>query len=275
MASFLQQFGNESHVVSATTTVTIPAGGITSGHALVLSIASLTGTGTGISSFTASDSRSNSYSTGVLRQHSGTTNPANTVAVLYSNITTTLQAGDTITITPNANTSRLAVSVYEFDVTLTVDQSATNDEADNSTTFMTSTASATTTTANELVIGAFGLINAGRTFTLGSGFSEGTKVSTANGSGDRAVVAEYKFVTSTGAQTATGTLNTSGFWEAAVLTFSYSSGGGGGGPRSGTGKPKVWNGSAWVAHNAYSWNGSAWVAHKAKGWDGSNWVESK
>lgn len=226
-------------------------------------------------SVSGSDTRGNTYASGIVRQHSGTTNGNISVAIIYGNISTTLQAGDTITITPNTSTNRVAVSVYEFDVTLTADKSAANDEGDNSASFMTSTATTTTTTANELVVGAFALVNPGRIFTLGSGFSEGTKIQTTGGTSDRAIVAEYKFVTSTGAQTATGTLNSSGFWVAAVQTFSYSGGGGGGGPRPGTGRPKVWNGSAWVAHDAKVWNGSAWVAHKAKGWDGSNWVESK
>jgi hypothetical protein len=272
VASFLQQFGAENHVSSsATTTVTIPAGGIISGHSLVLSIEFLAATG--VTSVSGSDSRGNTYTSGIVRQHSGTTNDNISVGILYGNITTALQAGDTVTITPNLATNRVAVSVFEFDVTLTADQSAANDEGDNSQSSMTSTASPTTTTANELVIGAFALVNPGRTFTLGAGYSEGTKVVTTAGTSDRAVVAEYKFVTSTGTQTATGTLNISGFWVAAVQTFSYSAGGGG--PRAGSGKPKVWNGSAWVAHNAYVWNGSAWVAHKMKGWDGSDWIESK
>jgi hypothetical protein len=276
MASFLQQFGTENHTSSsATTTVTIPAGGITSGHSLVLSIEFLVSAIPGVTSMTGSDSRGNTYTSGIVRQHSGTTNPGISVGVLYGNITTSLQAGDTVTITPNHATNRVAVSVFEFDVTLTADQSAANDEGDNSSTALNSTASGMTTTANELVIGAFALVNPGRIFTLGSGFSEGTKIQTTGGTSDRAVVAEYKFVTSTGPQTATGTLNSSGFWVAAVQTFSYSGGGGGGGPRPGTGRPKVWNGSAWVAHDAYVWNGSAWVTHKAKGWDGSDWIESK
>lgn len=46
-------------------------------------------------------------------------------------------------------------------------------------------------------------------------------------------------------------------------------------PAGRSGKPKVWNGSAWVAHPAKAWNGSAWVTHAIKGYDGSGWVKSK
>lgn len=46
-------------------------------------------------------------------------------------------------------------------------------------------------------------------------------------------------------------------------------------PAGRSGKPKVWNGSAWVAHPAKVWNGSAWVTHAIKGYDGSTWIASK
>lgn len=42
-----------------------------------------------------------------------------------------------------------------------------------------------------------------------------------------------------------------------------------------TGKPKVWDGSAWNPHQAKVWNGSAWVNHPVSGWDGSQWTKSK
>jgi hypothetical protein len=46
-------------------------------------------------------------------------------------------------------------------------------------------------------------------------------------------------------------------------------------PAGRSGKPKVWSGSAWVAHPAKVWNGTAWVTHAMKGYDGSTWVTSK
>lgn len=42
-----------------------------------------------------------------------------------------------------------------------------------------------------------------------------------------------------------------------------------------SGKPKVWNGSAWVPHQAKVWNGSTWVNAKMKAYDGTDWVTAK
>lgn len=42
-----------------------------------------------------------------------------------------------------------------------------------------------------------------------------------------------------------------------------------------TGKPKVWNGSSWVAHPAKVWNGSSWDIFPMSGYDGSEFVVSK
>lgn len=42
-----------------------------------------------------------------------------------------------------------------------------------------------------------------------------------------------------------------------------------------TGKPKVWDGSAWVPRQAKVWNGSSWVNAQMKGTDGTNWIAAK
>lgn len=42
-----------------------------------------------------------------------------------------------------------------------------------------------------------------------------------------------------------------------------------------SGKPKVWNGSAWVQHQAKVWNGSAWVNAKMAAYDGTDWITAK
>lgn len=46
-------------------------------------------------------------------------------------------------------------------------------------------------------------------------------------------------------------------------------------PAGRSGKPKYWNGTAWVPHPSKYWNGTAWVAKPMKGWDGTAWVSSK
>lgn len=46
-------------------------------------------------------------------------------------------------------------------------------------------------------------------------------------------------------------------------------------PAGRSGKPKVWNGTAWVAHPAKVWSGTAWVTHAMKGYNGTDWIPSK
>lgn len=40
----------------------------------------------------------------------------------------------------------------------------------------------------------------------------------------------------------------------------------------GTGKIKVWTGSAWLEKPVKVWNGAAWVEKPLKVWNGSAWV---
>lgn len=42
-----------------------------------------------------------------------------------------------------------------------------------------------------------------------------------------------------------------------------------------SGKVKVWNGAAWVAHPAKVWNGAEWVTRKAKGHNGTEFIDGK
>lgn len=46
-------------------------------------------------------------------------------------------------------------------------------------------------------------------------------------------------------------------------------------PTGRSGKPKTWNGSAWVSHQAKIWNGSAWVPVAMAGHNGTDWIKSK
>lgn len=46
-------------------------------------------------------------------------------------------------------------------------------------------------------------------------------------------------------------------------------------PPGRSGKPKVWNGSAWVKHTAKVWNGSAWVPASMAAHNGTDWVVAK
>lgn len=42
-----------------------------------------------------------------------------------------------------------------------------------------------------------------------------------------------------------------------------------------TGRPKVWNGAAWIHHPMKAGNGTAFVEHTLKAWDGSAWITAK
>jgi len=98
-------------------------------------------------------------------------------------------------------------------------------------------------------------------------------VSSTGGSGDRAVYAQWRYVTATGTFTTSSTLSAGSIYGSLGQGYVINTGGGGGGSR--TGKAKVWNGSAWVSHPVKVWNGSAWVEHPIKGHDGTQWVVGK
>ena len=272
MASFVQEFSGWSDTSSASTSITIPAGGVPAGHGLVISLAAITNALPTISGVTTVDSKGNTYAT----LHTTTGGTVTTVgAMLYSNISTALVSGDTITLTPDRTTIRLAANVYEFDTGLVPDVTSHFDNGGNSSASMTSGVTAVTAHADELVVGSFVMVNPGRTFTPGAGWSGGTKIMTTNGSGDRAVATEYKFVSSLGTQEAIGTLNSSGTWAASVWAFSFVDDGGGGEDPIRSGRPKVWNGTTWQAYTARVWNGAEWVSYAAKGYNGSEWIASK
>lgn len=42
-----------------------------------------------------------------------------------------------------------------------------------------------------------------------------------------------------------------------------------------SGKPNVWDGTSWNAHNAKVWDGSSWTSHPMAGYDGSQFVLAK
>ncbi len=267
MATFLQQFGGSGFSASSIT-VPVPGGGIAAGHSLVISVVALTNVAPTVSSVAASDTSGNSYIF-LADTLQGVTLQTTNVSMLYCNVTSALQAGDVITLTPDRSISRMAASVYEFDVVLTPDTHAVAESGDNTITSLVIGPSPTTAANDEIVVGAFALVNAGRTFTVGAGYADGTKVVTTAGSGERAIVAEYKFVSTTGPQTADGTLNSNGYFAGALQTFTYAD------AAARSGKAKVWDGTAWTSHSAKVWDGTAWVAHDMKGWNGTAWIKGK
>lgn len=266
MSGFVAEFGAVSGAGGNVSEVQIPVPGtIPAGDSLVVSVVTLS-TGGPNMSISASDSKSNVW-THLATEVVGATFTSAHLA--YCRVTTELTSSDTITITyPLSTTSRSAISVAQFNDVLTHDVGE-GGNSDTSTTVLVTDPTAVTAEASELVFGAFGLVNAGRVFTATNGFTGLTKLVSDGGSGNRAIVPEYKYVGTTGAQTANGTLDVGGTWAGLVQTFTLAA------APSRSGMPKVWNGNAWVQQSAKVWNGSSWVEHRMKSWDGSSWIDSK
>jgi hypothetical protein len=75
-----------------------------------------------------------------------------------------------------------------------------------------------TVSARTLVVGA-STLTGGHSSTPGAGYTEVADVITTVGNNDKGVQMEWKFVTSTGVQTATNTINTSQVWAAVVAAW--------------------------------------------------------
>jgi hypothetical protein len=136
-------------------------------------------------------------------------------ALAYCSNATALPAGGTITV--SYSTSRhIAMRAYTVGTMATsaFDVSAAN--AAGSGTSASVGPSATTSQADALVVAVFGYQNS-RTFTAGSGYTAGMKTETATTV--RGVVAEWKTVAATGAQTADGTWSASTTYAGVVGAF--------------------------------------------------------
>jgi hypothetical protein len=263
--AWVKEVSAATGITTPTVSLTVPAGGFPAGHFLVLGIV-LVVSGVADPAVAVSDSKGNTWITD--RSIQPITGQATYVLQSSLVVATTLNAGDTITVNAPGNTpNRYAVTLQEFDdVVASKDAGSTNDNGGASTASLTS-GSFTTANANNLIVNIVGLVSSARVFTPGINYTGGTKVVSTAGTGDRAVVAQWRYVTSTGTFTTPGTLNTGSVFGSTAQAYSL------GAARSG--KAKVWDGSAWVSHPVKVWDGSAWVAHPAKGYDGSSWVTGK
>jgi len=169
------------------------------------------------------DSRSNTYATADLAAF-GT---SCTGFVAYSMLTTSLQVGDTITITWSS-TANSAVNISEWSGIATsspLDQHTNNNSiGTNSVSTFSVGPTGTTAQADELVIAAFGYVGS-NSGTAGSGYTLLTRVQSTGT--NRSVHAEYQIVAATGAQTATMDINvaSSGGTGMAIATFKAAAGG--------------------------------------------------
>ncbi len=266
MSGFVREFGVNPSSTFAGTVVVGVNDLVPAGDALVAAVVTLHGT-QAIASASATDTRGNVWhflGTKVIGSTTGA------VHLLYSNITTEMDPGETITITLSSNYTRVAVGVAQFNDYLMPDVSADGDNGGVSWSTLVTAPTGMTADPDELVFGAWGLVNSGRIFTATNGFTGLTKYASTVGSGERAIVAEYKYVASAGQYTANGTLNSSGVAAGVVQTFRL-----GGGPPARSGRPKVWDGTSWTRHDAKVWDGTQWIPHAMKGYDGSDWLDSK
>ena len=176
---------------------------------------------TGFTSF--ADSKGGTWQTAV----DWTANGGDFVRIMYAE-NPTVGTAHTFTLTYSGSVFTVVnVAAYSGMATSsTLDKTATG--TGNSTSLLTS-ATATTTQANELLIGG-GTINAGTnsTFTAGASYTVRAQEGLAGSGADGFL--EERIVSSTGAYTAAATWGGSaGAWIIAIATFK-GAGGGGGGP---------------------------------------------
>ena len=205
--------GTGSGVLTRTSTV---LKAIPTGHTV---IGSLTNESSGsTTNLTITDTKGNTYTVDTSVSDGTTTG----TYIFSAQITNALAAGDVITLTVDDDKNRWLWNLEEFDSIVSsswVDRTSTN--TGNSTSLTTGTTAATTT-ANQLVFSTFSYSKGTptRMFTAGSGYTASPTLYTNAGSADRANANEWKFVTSSGTQVATGTLsNSSAAYTAAIATY--------------------------------------------------------
>ncbi len=212
--------GQANSITTGTTlTVTVPAAGVAAGNTVLVSFAMDPVSGT----VSVADSRGNTYTddADIMNGTSGSGTGVRTV-VLSAPVTTALVSGDTITITFPSVGSK-AVSIYSVNDLISasrVDKTATGTGNSSSP---SSGATAATTHANELLIGAVGSESkiSSTTMTAGSSFTllNNASADTGNSSTSITVFPEYRIVSATGAQTAGGSLLSSDRWAAGIATY--------------------------------------------------------
>lgn len=205
--------------VDATTNfaLTVAANGVPTGHAVIVAFALNPSAAT----LSCSDSRGNTYTADAdVTNGSGSTGVR--TVVFSTNVTTALEAGDTITLTFDTLVQAKAAVAHEFRGLVTasmVDQTST---ATGNGTSPNSAATATTSQAEELLVGAIGIENdSNAVVTPGIDYvaleARGSGTMGAP-SGHVRIDPEYRVVTATGAYAADGTIIAAN-WAAAIVTY--------------------------------------------------------
>lgn len=207
----------------ASGSITVPAGGVAAGQRGVLCIASAASGGFSSSS-NITDSRGNTWALSVAQA------PTAAEVGLYvytAQITTALQAGDTISIANGVASKNYCGRVLVFSGLNTSNSSVldTTGAFVSGTSSTPASSSSSTGNANDVLVGVIGALrndSTGPGFLAGSGY---TAVETAVVNGvaatlnDVALHVEYRIVSSAGSYAAAGTLGGSYPWGALMVAY--------------------------------------------------------
>ncbi len=218
-ATFVQTVGSATAQTTGTTlSITVPAGGVPSGHTVILhTLSDIMNNGPSVT-----DSRGNTYTRDRSAPDSGSTIR---FSVFSCPITTDLQAGDTITITfPSSSTTRIAV-VNEYSAVLNpVVVDVQNGKAG---TGISPNINATTTHASDLLIASVGVAGDSTdsyTPDIGNAWTALTRVGTTGGAfgANRTIDPAYRSVPAAGVYTFAPSLGTSSAWVAFLIAYEAS-----------------------------------------------------
>ncbi|MEW5852533.1 MAG: hypothetical protein AB2A00_27350 [Myxococcota bacterium] len=198
---------------SNTLTVTVPSGGVAQNNRIIVAVAMDAVSGT----VSASDSRGNSYAVDADVTNSGTVR----TLILSANASTSLTAGNTISVTVPSGATAKGIVVSEYSGLMpsgALDKTATGTGNSRNP----ATSSATTTRANEMLIGVVGAEGPENdVLSPGGSFTTDAKAGTSGNPAATNVTATllYREVTATGSYAVSARLNTSRAWAAAMATY--------------------------------------------------------
>jgi hypothetical protein len=208
----VKEVGNTSTFNLTSTFITVPASGVAAGNTILVDVALSITTGAP----TVSDSKGNTYSA-----FPSATNNTNGFMVIgfRAYVNSALVSGDHITITWTGMAVVVAAAAEWSGLTLTTPNDRTA-AASGMSTSPSSGSTATTTQANELVMGVIASLGDSASFFPGSGFTgmDSPPVGLLGGV-TLTLGREYKIVAATGAYAATGTLPPNESWAAEVATY--------------------------------------------------------
>ncbi len=215
--AFVKNVGTVAEGGSPGTTLELTLGGgisVPVGHAVIVSFA----VDPRVGAITCTDSKGNTYTADVDVANGAATNGVRAVA-FSTVVSSALLPGDIITVT-HPNTKDRALSANEFSGFpggIVVDQTATGTGNDASPI----TAAATTTVANELLLGTVTVEARGETFAPGASYTALPSIESNAGTGTRrvGVFSEYRIVSATGTYVADGTLSSADPWAAGLVAY--------------------------------------------------------